>query len=163
MSKMLAPLRIELSSAPHPAETTFLQFTRDDVEVGIVKLPAAGIAALSGLRHYRIVADRGTPVTAANIVLIGNWGDDPGVTVDAGSNDVRGVVRITPDVNAAGVLAWRLNFADPGWPAAPWALVIRQAGTGQPSWTSTAVNIDVTQSGAVAIGVTIAYTWLVIG
>lgn len=164
MSRMLAPVTIELSSQPHPNETRWLIFTRDGVEIVRIERSADGNLALLNTHLARVLADRGSTIDASNIALSGNWGTDPALVVNAGSNDTRGIVQITNGTGgASGSRSWTLTYKDGVYAATPFALVNRLGGGSVDNVTASISALTVTISGLGAEGAVVPFYYQVLG
>ena len=106
-----------------------------------------------------IEVPNGTPVPNSNIFLSSGWDADATSSVDAGSTNQRGVVRVTVGTSPVGSPFWSLNYSVP-WSADPFPMVIRE-GSVQPMASSTLNTLTVTQTGAISSGSIIVYHYLV--
>lgn len=159
MSKLLAPVTIELSSRPHPDETAWLIFTRDGVEVSRFSLSGNTLAMA------RLILNQGSLIGLANIALSGNWGVDPLIAIGSGSTDARGTITITNGTGgASGSRSWQLTFKDGAWPNSPFAQVIRyNTGTAIDNIATTPTALTVTISGVGAEGAATTFGYAVLG
>lgn len=120
------------------------------------------LAVPNPLTLRRIICDRiespngGIP----SVALVSGWDADAFFTIDAGSDDQRGIVRINPGTAPPGPGIWTLTYSTI-FSAAPFPIVLRE-GTLQPMSASTVSVLTVTQSTPIAGSVTIVYHYMVI-
>lgn len=166
MSKLFGSVDVDLDTLRRPTETNFVRFMKNGAVLAAITLGPGDTVVLPNVTGGRLVVD-GTDLTPGDIVLAGNWGLAPVVTLGTGSNDSRGTVNIVPGAGVTGSRTWTLTFKDGAWVADPFALVSRKNGSANLAFpadvATTITTLTVTVTGVGTADVVDAYTYMVLG